>query len=459
MADVAAIHTPTHAVSETACTSNTMTASTTEDLERLLVDQQPNSCPQLQQQHQQQPIEVSPMPPQPLSPAFETCDSPSTSSAAVDEDDKSGIIKQAWMAVQALSSASCSHTLQPEQPGVCDNDTQLGAIPIEIHSASSQDEDTMDERESSEEGVLEYKPPHENSVLGIKVSGNHLYSCSSDKSIKVYDVHSCQEVKRHCLHRRSVTCIEVFTYGTETYVVSGSSDKHIIMSNAKTGEIEIDFNVGARVMCMLSRDSLLVAGLSNGYVHLINLETKSAQGKCLVGENPERRDISCLCIYHNTLFTACYANTISCWDISDYTAGVSSPSAVMRKIGQIKCFEKFVLCMQVGEGLLYCGSADATLKVFSTKTWKAHAEVKGHNGAVSGLCLSGNLLITSCFDKFIRCFDTKNMALLQVYAIEDLPFTLCTASETVFYGLRDGRVISFKIDLSQYHQCQVYTCT
>jgi WD40 repeat protein len=226
----------------------------------------------------------------------------------------------------------------------------------------------------------------------------------------------------------------------------------------QTGEIEIDFNVGARVMCMLSRDSLLVAGLSNGYVHLINLETKSAQGKCLVGENPERRDISCLCIYHNTLFTACYANTISCWDISDYTAGVSSPSAVMRKIGQIKCFEKFVLCMQVGEGLLYCGSADATLKVFSTKTWKAHAEVKGHNGAVSGLCLSGNLLITSCFDKFIRCFDTKNMALLQVYAIEDLPFTLCTASETVFYGLRDGRVISFKIDLSQYHQCQWAGC-
>ena len=146
MADVAAIHTPTHAVSETACTSNTMTASTTEDLERLLVDQQPNSCPQLQHQ---QPIEVLPKPSQPLSPAFETCDSLSTSSAAADEDDKSGIIKQAWMAVQALSSAPCSHTLQP---GVCDDDTQLGAVPIEIHSASSQDEDTMDERESAEEG-------------------------------------------------------------------------------------------------------------------------------------------------------------------------------------------------------------------------------------------------------------------------------------------------------------------
>ena len=116
---------------------------TTENSELLSLDPKPKSSPHLQQ-HLQQRTEVSPTPPPPL----ETCDSPC---AAELEDDKSGIIKQAWMAVQALSSASCSHALQLEQPAVCD-DTRLGAVPIEMHSASSQDEDTMDERESFEEG-------------------------------------------------------------------------------------------------------------------------------------------------------------------------------------------------------------------------------------------------------------------------------------------------------------------
>ena len=40
----------------------------------------------------------------------------------------------------------------------------------------------------------------------------------------------------------------------------------------KTGDIEIDFNLGARVQCMQSQGHLLVAGLSNGFVHLINLQ-------------------------------------------------------------------------------------------------------------------------------------------------------------------------------------------
>ena len=31
----------------------------------------------------------------------------------------------------------------------------------------------------------------------------------------------------------------------------------------------------------------------------------------------------------------------------------------------------------------------------------------GHGGAVSGMSLSGKLLITACFDHFIRCYDTE----------------------------------------------------
>jgi hypothetical protein len=228
------------------------------------------------------------------------------------------------------------------------------------------------------------------------------------------------------------------------------------MNHAKTGVVEIDFSLGARVQCMVSQGSLLVAGLSNGFIHLIDLQTKSALGRWLVGDDPVRKDISCLAIHNNRLLTASYDNKISCWDISCYVGG--SGGSILARIHQISSFSDMVLCMQVEGDLLYCGSADTTLQIFDTQTWASCGRVKGHNGAISGLCVNGNLLITSCFDRFIRCFDARDKTLLQVYSISDLPFTLYSFRDSVYCGLRNGKIISIKIDLSTYHQCQLGEC-
>ena len=40
----------------------------------------------------------------------------------------------------------------------------------------------------------------------------------------------------------------------------------------QTGVVEIDFSLGARIQCMVTQGSLLVAGLSNGFIHLIDLQ-------------------------------------------------------------------------------------------------------------------------------------------------------------------------------------------
>jgi WD40 repeat protein len=223
--------------------------------------------------------------------------------------------------------------------------------------------------------------------------------------------------------------VQIFTYCQEDYIISGSTDKHIVMNHAKTGVVEIDFSLGARVQCMVSQGSLLVAGLSNGFIHLIDLQTKSALGRWLVGDDPVRKDISCLAIHNNRLLTASYDNKISCWDISCYVGG--SGGSILARIHQISSFSDMVLCMQVEGDLLYCGSADTTLQIFDTQTWASCGRVKGHNGAISGLCVNGNLLITSCFDRFIRCFDARDKTLLQVYSISDLPFTLYSFRDSV----------------------------
>ena len=48
----------------------------------------------------------------------------------------------------------------------------------------------------------------------------------------------------------------------------------------QSGEIEIDFSLGARVQCMFSQATLLVAGLSNGYIYLLNLQVSRMYCTC-----------------------------------------------------------------------------------------------------------------------------------------------------------------------------------
>ncbi|CAI8051835.1 Zinc finger protein 106 [Geodia barretti] len=204
----------------------------------------------------------------------------------------------------------------------------------------------MEDKESDDDGLTTVYNPHQKPVLCVKVSGGYLYSCSSDKSVRVYNMEKTRQEKEFKTHKRSITCIEIFTCCQEDYIISGSTDKHIIMYHAKTGVVEIDFSLGARIQCMVTQGSLLVAGLSNGFIHLIDLQTKSALGRWLVGDDPVRKDISCLAIHNNRLLTASYDNKISCWDISHYVGGCGGGS-ILARIHQISSFSDMVLCMQV----------------------------------------------------------------------------------------------------------------
>ena len=60
------------------------------------------------------------------------------------------------------------------------------------------------------------------------------------------------------------------------HLVSSSSPPSLL-SSLQTGSIRLKLHVGFRVMYMASQGTLLVAGLSNGFVHAIDLQVHGAQ--------------------------------------------------------------------------------------------------------------------------------------------------------------------------------------
>ncbi len=87
------------------------------------------------------------------------------------------------------------------------------------------------------------------------------------------------------------------------------------------------------------------------------------------------------------------------------------------------------------------------------QTWQRSHSLRIHNGAVTALEIMGKVLVTSCFDKMIRCFDLEvklplinhhnyygfnyvlyiqRLELLQVYSEhDDMIFSLATKNGAV----------------------------
>eukprot|EP00731_Ephydatia_muelleri_P015736 Em0009g160a len=322
---------------------------------------------------------------------------------------------------------------------------------------------------------------HSASVLSLKMSGNKLFTCSSDKSVRVYNVQTGQILNSFTNHQKSVTCLELYdsTSGT-SYLLSGSVDKTICMYNIETGVVNAQFKCGSRVMYMCVQRSLLFVGLSSAvviaidlepFVHVVNFErllyyrygsiifcrrrSQWARRSVTTGvKTEENPSISCLCANDDYLFTAAF----------DYKDGLLSKFADPKfdsipQVHVLSTFTNTVLCMKIHENHLYCGSADSSLQVHRTKTWEREHHITCHSGAVSGIQVLGKVLITACFDKYIRCFDLEKMELVQVYGGNtDMVFTVCVSKKMVYTGLKDGAVKACPIDLTVYYQCQWNKC-
>nr|XP_046268942.1 zinc finger protein 106 [Scatophagus argus]XP_046268943.1 zinc finger protein 106 [Scatophagus argus] len=317
-----------------------------------------------------------------------------------------------------------------------------------ITKTSSDASSDHGEDELPTEGAFE---GHHETVNAMQIHSGLLYTCSGDRTVKAFDLvsHKCVAVFEG--HSSKVSCLFVSAApGLHHRLFSGSSDQTIRCYSLKTRELEQQFSLSDRVLCLHSRWKILYAGLANGTVVTFNLKTNKQMD---VFECHGPRAVSCLASSQEgarrILLVGSFDSTIS---VRDAKSGL-----LLRTLGG---HTKTVLCMKVVNDLVFSGSSDQCVYAHNIHTGELVQVYRGHSHAVTVVAVLGKVMMTACLDKLVRVFDLQSHDRLQVYGgHKDMVMCMAVHKNMIYTGCYDGSVQAVKLNLLQNYRCWWHGCS
>ncbi|XP_061890440.1 zinc finger protein 106-like [Entelurus aequoreus] len=292
---------------------------------------------------------------------------------------------------------------------------------------------------------------HQEAVNAMQVHNGLLYTCSGDRTIKALDLQSRKCVAVFSGHTSKVSCLLVSAAPClQRRLYSGSSDQTIRCYNLKTKELEQQFSLADRVLCLHSRWKLLYAGLANGNVVTFDLTSNKQRDEF---ECHAPRAVSCLASYQEgsrrILLVGSYDSTIS---VRDAKTGL-----LLRTLGG---HTKTVLCMKVVNDMVFSGSSDQNVYAHNIHSGELVRVYKGHSHAVTVVTVVGKVMLTACLDKLVRVYDLQSREQLQVYAgHSDMVTSMAVHQNKIYTGCYDGSVQAVELNLAQNYRCRWHGCS
>ncbi|KAM8781406.1 zinc finger protein 106 isoform 2-T4 [Rhynchonycteris naso] len=292
---------------------------------------------------------------------------------------------------------------------------------------------------------------HQAAVNAIQIFGNLLYTCSADKTVRVYNL-----VSRKCIgvfegHTSKVNCLLVTQIsGRNVALYTGSSDHTIRCYNVKTREGVEQLQLEDRVLCLHSRWRILYAGLANGTVVTFNIENNK---QLEIFECHGPRAVSCLATAQEgarkLLVVGSYDCTIS---VRDARNGLL--------LRTLEGHSKTILCMKVVNDLVFSGSSDQSVHAHNIHTGELVRIYKGHNHAVTVVNILGKVMVTACLDKFVRVYELQSHDRLQVYGgHNDMIMCMTIHKSMIYTGCYDGSIQAVRLNLMQNFRCWWHGCS
>uniref|UniRef100_A0A8D3A8T9 Zinc finger protein 106 n=1 Tax=Scophthalmus maximus TaxID=52904 RepID=A0A8D3A8T9_SCOMX len=292
---------------------------------------------------------------------------------------------------------------------------------------------------------------HLEAVNAMQIHNGLLYTCSGDRTVKAFDL-----VSRKCVgvfdgHTSKVSCLFVSAVPSLHHrLYSGSSDQTIRCYNLKTQELEHQFSLSDRVLCLHSRWRTLYAGLANGTVVTFNLKTNKQTD---VFECHGPRAVSCLASTQEgarrILLVGSYDSSISVRDAKN--------GLLLRTL---EGHTKTVLCLKVVNDLVFSGSSDQCVYTHNIHTGELVRVYKGHSHAVTVVTVLGKVMVTACLDKLVRVYDLQSHDQLQVYGgHKDMVMCMTVHKNMIYTGCYDGSVQAVKLNLMQNVRCWWHGCS
>ncbi|KAM9645279.1 zinc finger protein 106 isoform 1-T2 [Trichechus inunguis] len=309
---------------------------------------------------------------------------------------------------------------------------------------SSEPGDDDEPTEGSFEG-------HQAAVNAIQIFGNLLYTCSADKTVRVYNL-----VSRKCVgvfdgHTSKVNCLLVTqTSGKNAALYTGSSDHTIHCYSIKTRECVEQLQLEDRILCLHSRWRILYAGLANGTVVTFSIKNNK---RLDIFECHGPRAVSCLATAQEgarkLLVVGSYDCTIS---VRDARNGLL--------LRTLEGHSKTILCMKVVNDLVFSGSSDQSVHAHNIHTGELVRIYKGHSHAVTVVNILGKVMVTACLDKFVRVYELQSHDRLQVYGgHKDMIMCMTIHKSMIYTGCYDGSIQAVRLNLMQNYRCWWHGCT
>ncbi|XP_034530889.1 zinc finger protein 106 [Notolabrus celidotus] len=349
---------------------------------------------------------------------------------------------------QSLACNEVSSTSDMEICKSSESDLPFPTVLPKTLKTSSDASSDHGEDDLPTEGVFE---GHQEAVNAMQIHNGLLYTCSGDRTVRAFDLvsHKCVGVFEG--HSSKVSCLLVSAAPSLHHrLYTGSSDQTIRCYSLKTNELEQQFSLSDRVLCLHSRWKYLYAGLANGTVVTFNLKTNK---ETEVFECHGPRAVSCLASSQEgarrILLVGSYDSTISVRDAKN--------GLLLRTL---EGHTKTVLCMKVVNDLVFSGSSDQCVYAHNIHTGELVRVYKGHSHAVTVVSVLGKVMVTACLDKLVRVYDLQSHEQLQVYAgHRDMVMCMAIHKSMIYTGCYDGSVQAVKLNLMQNYRCRWHGCS
>ncbi|XP_060684703.1 zinc finger protein 106 isoform X1 [Hemiscyllium ocellatum] len=304
------------------------------------------------------------------------------------------------------------------------------------------------EDENPTEGTFE---GHRASVNAMQIYNGHLYTCSADKTVRIYNLMSRKCVGLFEGHSTKVNCLLiVHIQGKIACLYTGSSDHTVRCYDVKSKKQLDQFTLSDRVLSLHSRWRILYIGLANGSVYSFSVK---ANKQLDVFDCHGPRAISCLATAQEgarrLLLVGSYDCTIS---VRDARNGLL--------LRTLKGHTKTVLCMKVVNDLVFSGSSDQSVHAHNIHTGELVRIYKGHNHAVTVVNILGKVMVTACLDKLVRVYELQSHDRLQVYGgHKDMLMCMVIHKSMIYTGCYDGSIQAVRLNLMQNFRCWWSGCT
>lgn len=225
---------------------------------------------------------------------------------------------------------------------------------------------------------------HTGAVLEAHFSpdGNNVVSCATDNTIQIWDIPTCQRIRKLRGHSNFVTSVQCARRGPQL-LVSGSDDSTVKIWDArKRYAVHTLENNTYQVTAVTFNDTAeqVVCGGIDNEIKIWDIRKKEVLYR-LSGHTDTITGLA-LSPDGSYVLSNSMDNTLRVWDIRPY-----APAERCVKIftGHQHNFEKNLLrCAWSSNGSkVSCGSSDRSVHVWDTTTRRIIYKLPGHNGSVN----------------------------------------------------------------------------